>query len=235
MNKVCGPTRIILYILIFLIGSCILVYGLYRIASWMNHLSCGDSKTSQTVYLHPDSTDQHKIDSLQFSREIKKRDDSIAVLNHIIIETEQTRSDIQTKYITRTKIIEITNSSELYSMNRYWLSPGRVVTGKTYPFDSLDMMSLAKKHAEYDYFKSDRDELLIEKSTYENKINLMSGKLDDQDKIISLKDDQIGKMVNIPIEQTIINKPGWYVYAGIIAGSLAVGWCGKSLYNKFQK
>lgn len=110
---------------------------------------------------------------------------------------------------------------ELYPQMRLWLSGNRVLTGKTFEFDSLDVLSMAKKKIEYDYLADDNKLLEDEITNCKLQIANYKWQVSDYVSIINLKDEQIGKLESVP--RVTVNSRKWYIDAGIIAGSTAVG------------
>jgi hypothetical protein len=190
-------------------------------------------EAERSIVLIKDSTDQDKIDSL--SNIIDHFNDSISVLNYQITEKESARNELQTKFEIRYKLIEIENSDELYKQNRIWLNPLaspsaelRSLIGKKYEFDSIDNLHLAQKHAEYDYLKKDRELLLANDSLKSSKIKFLEYSISDYQLTISFKDDQIKKLTSTPVP-IIKGGHAWYVDAGMILGSFALGFATKTL------
>lgn len=202
-----------------------------------NIYSCNKTanQVERMIIIKKDSTDQVKIDSLQ--QLITQRDTELAVANYQIDQVENQRADVKEKYQVRYKLVEIENSDELYKQNRIWLNPFsspsvtlRALTGKRYEFDSLDQVKLAQKHAEYDFMKEDNKLLTASGELKDSKIQKLEYSLSDQKLISKLQSDQIKKMESFPVPEA--KSRAWYIDAGIIIGSAALGYGIRTVTHK---
>lgn len=222
--------RIFIYIIVSLAVFISLIL-LFRSCA-----GCGEDKTeiaeSGFVFFKKDSTDQIKIDSL--SSLVDQRGDSIAVLNYRLDEIEKQRHEIIVT--TRTKLVQvgIESADVLYKQNRFWLSPGRPLNlkSKLYQFDSLDQLSMAKKHIENEFLIEDNRLLTESVDVLTKKVSFLNYSLSDEKLIAKHKDDQIQKLESTPVQ---IVKRKWYIDACIIAGSFALGYMSRDIIRFFKK
>lgn len=197
----------------------IIIPALLGIGFLFGHFSCNNNEGAITsIRLVPDTNKQKQIDSLK--EHSNKLSDSLAVVNYQLNQVDSQRAVVSEKFQVRYKLVEIENSDELYKQNRVWLNPLsspsaslRTLTGKRYEYDSLDNLSLAKKHVEYDFLKKDRALLLQNDSLKDSKIKLLTYSLSDANQIISLQGDQIHQLTSTPVP-VVKGGHGWYVDVG---------------------
>jgi len=172
-----------------------------------------------------------RIDSLEKSNDfLDKKYDSL----------ERSRHENIVRFKTENMLVEIRPMNILYPEMRNWLSPGRPLSihppsplyKGEFGFDSLDVLSMAKKKIEYEYLLDDNNLLEEEKSNLNLQIQNYKWQVSDYVSIINLKDEQIRNLEAVPRTSTTLSTRKWYVDAGIIVGAFSLGYLVRSLIKK---
>jgi len=205
----------------------LVIIGLGWFFFFSSFSGCYKSNEVIEVKLVRDSSDQKKIDSLQNKiTDYKKQIDNLEEAN-IKLEQKRYENAINTK-ITK-QVIRITPAIKLYPEIREWLSPGRSCDSTNiFSFDSLDVMSMADKKAEYNFLLTDNNLLDSEITNYKARVNAYKLTIGNLYQIIDLKDSQISKLEGTPVQVQVIKRK-WYVDAAIITTSVAAGYLLKSI------
>jgi hypothetical protein len=212
-----------IWIVIFLIAAAFWLYIAWQFKGCSGCSGCNDPEEFSVEQAKRDSAIELKIAGyrLQVDSLVRSNDS----LEKCLDEMEQSRHEVLVHAITQNVIAENMSSDLLYFKAWLWFAETRKLdrSQKIYEFDSAAVLSMVKKKNEYEYLKSDRKLLLDEKDNYEKQIANYKWEVSDLTQINQLKDEQIVKLENLP--RVVLNTKSrpWYVDAGIIAGSLAVG------------
>lgn len=225
--------KIALWCVILLFCSAVFLFIAWQFKGCMLS-GCNNDPEEFTVELAKrDSTAQHKIDSLlECINRVKASNDSLV---KCFTEFEQSRHKILVEAKTESKIAELRPMGELYPQMRKWLSGSRPLNLINYPFDSLDVLSMAKKKIEYDWLKQDNGLLTDEVLNLNSQITNYKWQVSDLTKINQLKDEQLVKLESIPRTTINVNKRKWYTDAMIITGSVAFGFTAGIIYRNLSK